>query len=134
MQRRCLKWLSIGAIIISSSILVRMKPAEALFGFGEDIPFLIQLIGHAVTQIQELSTIIGAAQDTASVLDEMNRGVKEVLRLAETAHVPLPPQVFEQAKKIDQAAEYAHGLYGALPESAPRYAQLEYQSGVEGLF
>jgi hypothetical protein len=134
MRRKFVRWLSIGAIVISGSLIVKTRPAEALFGFGEDIPFLIQLIGHAVTQIHELSSIIGSTEETASVLDEMNRGIKEVLHLAETAHVPLPPQVYEQAKRIDQAAEAAHRIYGSLPGTAPKYAQDEYQSGIEGLF
>jgi hypothetical protein len=131
-KRKIMAWLSIGSIVICGSLLVKINRAEATF--GEDIPFLIQIITQTIEEISELSTIISAAQNTASVLQEMNQGVKDVLRLADTAHIPLPPQVYQQARDINQAAQLAQDLYGTTTGSSPKYTQLGYRSGVEGLF
>jgi hypothetical protein len=131
-KKKLLSWFSIGTIVICGAFLINGRNAEATF--GEDIPFLIQIITQTIQEIQELTSIVNAAQNTASVLQEINQGVKEVLRMADTAHVPLPPQVYEQARQISQAAQLAQELYGATSGSSPKYTQYGYQSGVEGLF
>jgi hypothetical protein len=132
MTRRSIIWLSIGSIVICGSLLVRIDNAEAMF--GEDIPFLIQIVTQSIQEVSSLTQIIGKSRETVSLLEDMNRGVKDVLHLAETAHVPLPPQVYEQAKQIDQATQTAESIYGPLSEHSPRFTQTQYRSGVEGLF
>ncbi len=131
-RKRMLKWASIGGIVFFSAFLVQTRNAYCLF--GEDIPFLIQIITQAIAQVRELQTVIGSTQEAASVLDEMNRGVKDVLRLADTAHVPLPAQVYQNARQIDAATQTAASLYGGVSNQTPAYARTQYQSGVEGLF
>ena len=131
-KRRFIKWISIAGIVFFSTLLIQTRDGYCLF--GEDIPFLIQIITQAIAQVKELQSIIGSAQETASVLEEMNRGVKDVLVLANTAHVPLPPQVYENAKQIDAATQLASSLYGNVSDHAPAYTRTQYQSGVEGLF
>ena len=78
--------------------------------------------------------MIGTGRETLGVLEEMNRGVKDVLRLADTAHVALPPQVYSDAAQIDSATRKASSLYGGPTDRTPLYARTQYQSGVEGLF
>jgi hypothetical protein len=94
------------------------KPAQADL-FGGDVAVLLQILVQAIDQVYKLQQIIGKAQQTVNILEDMNRGVKEVLRLADTAHVPLPPGVYAQAKSIDQAATEARRLYGDVAQSSP---------------
>ncbi len=101
--------------------------------FGGDVVVLTQILVQAIEQVFRLRAILGKAAETVSLLEEMNRGVKEVLRLAETAHVPLPPGVYEKAKKIDQAIWEAKRIYGLLPEKAPTHARTNHQSAIEAL-
>lgn len=108
------------------------KPARADL-FGGDVAVLVQILAQAIQQVYKLQQIIGAARETVSILEEMNRGVKEVLRLAETAHVPLPPSVYAQAKTIDQAVWEAKRLYGEVDARAPVSTRTQYRSGVEAL-
>ena len=132
MTRKLIFWLSIGTIVICGSLLVRIDNAEAMF--GEDIPFLIQIVTQSIQEVSSLTQIIGKSRETVSLLEDMNRGIKDVLHLAETAHLPLPPQVYQQAKQIDQATQTAESIYGPLTEHSPRFTQTQYRSGVEGLF
>ena len=125
-------WISISGIVLGSTLLVHTREAYCMF--GEDIPFLIQIIAQAIAQVKELQAIIGSAQETVNVLEEMNRGVKVVLRLANTAHIPLPAQVWDNARQIDAAAKAASSVYGGLSSQTPGFARTEYRSGVEGLF
>ncbi|MGK5083419.1 hypothetical protein WDW37_08930 [Bdellovibrionota bacterium FG-1] len=130
--RKYFEWFSIGAItflIVSLSV-----PKRAYCLFGEEIPFLIQIITQAIQQVQELQSIIGTGRETLGVLEEMNRGVRDVLRLADTAHLTLPSQVYSDAAQIDSATRKAGLLYGGLSDHSPLYARTHYQSGVEGLF
>jgi hypothetical protein len=101
--------------------------------FGGDVAVLTQILVQAIDQVYKLQSILGKAKETVQLLEEMNRGVKEVLKLAETAHIPLPPGVYDQAKKIDQAVIKAQQIYGVITDKSPPYMKTHYQSGVEGL-
>lgn len=130
-KKKFLTWICIGSIVLCSTLLIRTQDAYCMF--GEDIPFLIQIITQAIAQVQELRSIIGSAQETVSVLEDMNRGVKEVLRLADTAHIPLPQQVYMDAKTVEDATRMSHDVYGDTPVG-PRYQQMQYNSGTEALY
>lgn len=132
MRQRIKFWISIGAITYFLAVIGYSKRAYCLF--GEEIPFLIQLITHAIHEVHELQTIVGNGRETIGLLQEMNRGVKDVLKLAETAHVTLPPQVYADARQIATATQKVASLYGRVSENAPLYTRTQYRSGVEGLF
>lgn len=133
MKRTLIRWISIVAVVIASTVLALQRPARADL-FGGDVVVLTQILAQVINQVRQLQEVIGRARETVSILDEMNRGVKEVLRLAETAHVPLPRGVYDQAKAIDQATVEARKLYGTVGDKAPSYTKTQYQSGVESLF
>lgn len=133
MKRKALTWISIAFILFCALFLRPCRLAQADL-FGGDVAVLSQILVQTIQQLSTMRSILGQARDTASMLEELNRGVKEALRLADTAHVPLPQQVYDQAKSLDQALETAHQVYGVLPESAPHYDQMQYRSGAEGLF
>jgi hypothetical protein len=126
-------WISITTIIFGSVALLPMREVNADF-FGGDLPLLAELIVKAVQQIAELNQIISTGRQTVGVLEDMNRGVKEVLRLADTAHIKLPPQVYEQANSIAQASALARNVYGDPPNHSPISTQNHFQSGTEALF
>lgn len=121
-------------IVISLILFTAFMPRSNADFWGADIPILANILTQSIAQVKTMIQVLGTARDTVGILQEMNRGVKEVLRLAETAHIPLPPQVYESAKKIDQAVETARRLYGVIGSKAPAYTQSNYKSGVEGLF
>ena len=131
-KNKIVGWFCISSIAFSS-ILISQRSAKADI-WGGDVAVLVQILAKAIQQIQQLQTIIGTGKDTVNILAEMNRGVKEVLRLANTAHIPLPKEVYDQANSIDQALRVAQGIYGVLPNSAPVISRTHYQSGVEGLY
>ena len=109
------------------------KKAEADI-WGADVAVLAQILVETIEQVRTMTQILGQSQDTVNILEEMNRGVKDVLRLAGTAHIPLPPQVYASANQINQATETARSLYGVIGNQAPNYTRTNYKSGVEGLY
>lgn len=126
------KRLIVFCLIFSLAFGVPSRSARADL-FGGDVAVLTQILVQAIQQVVKLQQIIGTARDTLSILEEMNRGVKEVLRLAETAHVPIPPGIYAQAKSIDQAIKEARRVYGEITDRSPPHTRTHYQSGVEGL-
>lgn len=132
MKKKIVAWICIGSISIGS-VFLRPKEVRADI-WGGDVVVLAQILVQAIQQVHNLVQIVGRARETVNLLEEMNRGVKEVLKLSETAHIPLPNQVYENAKKIDQATEEARRVYGVLSEKSPQYTKTHYRSGVEGLY
>ena len=131
--RTIVGWICIGSIIISLFFLTPHKKARADL-FGGDVAVLTQILVQAINTVTQLRNVLQASRETVGILDEMNRGVKEVLRLAKTAHIPLPPQVYEKAKQLDEAVNTARQFYGVIPERAHAKEKVQYQSGVEALF
>lgn len=130
--RIALAWICIGACSFGLA-LTPEKSARADI-FGGDLALLTELIAKAVEQIQQLQSILNATGQATSILEDMNRGVREVLRLADTAHIPLPPEVYQQANTLDSATRLSHEVFGELPGTAPKYGVMQYQSGTEALY
>ena len=125
-------WFCVASFVIGG-LTIPFRTARGDM-FGADVAVLVQILAETIQQIGELESIIGSTNQTASILEEMNRGVKDVLRLANTAHVTLPPQVYAQAMSIDQATRMAESVYGSMPNNALDMNRDHYQSGVEGLY
>lgn len=135
--RNCLRrfkyfWICLGTLVAAEVLVAPPKRVHA--AWGAELPILINILTQAITQVRNLQLIIGTTRDTVSLLQEMNRGVREVLRLAQTAHVPLPPQVYEMANTIEAATREAESVYGVLSGATPAHTRNTYQSGTEGLF
>lgn len=132
MMKRILAWLLLLAMAVGAcSIPARLARADL---FGGDVAVLAQILVQTIRQLAELQSIVGSSAQTVSILEDMNRGVSEVLRLANTAHVSLPKQVYDQARTITDAAKMAESLYGPMSNHAQRSTRNEYSSGVEGLY
>lgn len=128
------QWICLGSIAIPLVYLpVYTRPAKADI-WGADVGVLMQILVQSIQTVAQLQSVLKTARETTAILDEMNRGVKEVLRLADTAHLPLPPQVYETARQIDQATQLAKSQYGIISDRAPLKDKNEYRNGVEGLF
>ena len=102
--------------------------------FGADVAVLSQILIEDILEVKTMYQMLTQAQDTASILEDMNRGVKDVIRLADSAHVPLPPQVYASASQMAQASQMTTNLYGAMGTDSPSFTQTNFQSGVEGLY
>jgi len=102
--------------------------------FGGDIAVLVQILAQAIEQVERMTKLINQGRETVNLLQDLNRGVQDILRLAETAHVPIPAHIYEKAKKIDQAAAEAQRIYGVISDRSPLYTRIHFESGKEGLF
>jgi hypothetical protein len=101
--------------------------------WGGDVVVLTQILAETIEEIYKMEQILGKASETVSVLEDMNSGVKEVLRIAQTAHAQLPPRVYAQASEINAATTLAQATYGGVGDHSPTYVRSNYRSGVEAL-
>lgn len=127
------RWIEILMVAITMNLAILPNRRAQADIFGGDVAVLAQILVQAIDQVYKLKAILGKAQETVSILQEMNRGVKEALRLAETAHVPLPAGIYDKAKKIDQAVWEAQRVYGVLADKSPRHTRTNFRSGIEAL-
>jgi hypothetical protein len=102
--------------------------------FGADVAVLSQILIEDIIEVKTMYQMLTQAQNTSSVLEDMNRGVKDVIRLADSAHIHLPPQVYGSASQMASASQLTRSLYGLMGEQSPNYTKTNYQSGVEGLY
>ncbi len=133
-SKKIAQWICLGGIAFPLILVpVWSRPAKADI-WGADVGVLLQILVQSIQTVAQLQSVLRTARETTAILDEMNRGVKEVLRLANTAHIPLPPQVYETADRIDEAVRLAHAQYGFPPDRAPLKDRNEFRNGIEGLF
>jgi hypothetical protein len=111
--------------------LVRIAKADL---FGADVVVLSQILVEDIIQVKTMYQMLTEAQNTSNVLEDMNRGVKDVIRLADSAHIQLPPQVYGSASQLSAASQLTKNLYGQMGNQSPNYTRSNYQSGVEGLY
>ena len=130
-----MKWRnhSIGWVtLLFLLVQIPIPKAQADF-WGGDVVVLTQILAQTVQEIYKLQQIIGKTSETVSLLEDMNRGVKEVLRIADTAHAQLPPGVYAQAREIGAATTLAETTYGGIGSNAPAHVKNNYRSGIEAL-
>ena len=85
--------------------------------FGEETAVLVQILANAIKQLTELKAIVDNGKDTLSFLQDINRGINDSLRMAETFGLRVDPGLYKDLKRIDQATRAIEELYGAVTDS-----------------
>jgi len=85
--------------------------------FGEETAILVQILANAIKQLTELKSIVDNGKDTLSFLQDINRGINDSLRMAETYGIRVDPGLYKDLREIDQATRAIQQLYGAVTDS-----------------
>lgn len=92
------------------------KPARADL-FGADAAILAQILANAVQQLAQLREILQAGDDTLGLLREVNRGINDSLRMAETLGLRIDPGLYRDLREIDSAVGSIETLFGRTANS-----------------
>ena len=103
-------------ILVFSFQFVFVQNAKASI-FGEETAVLIEILANAIKQLTELKSIVDNGKDTLSFLQDINRGINDSLRMAETYGIRVDPGIYKELRQIDQATRAIEALYGAVTES-----------------
>jgi hypothetical protein len=86
-------------------------PAKADI-WGADVAVLAQILQQTIMQLAELKKLFDTGQDTLGLLQDINRGINDSLRMAETLGVRIDPGIYRELKKVDVAVRALEDIYG----------------------
>ena len=95
-----------GGLLLATPFNARGAP------FGADVAVLAQILQQAILQLAELRSILKSGKDTLGLLEDINRGINDSLRMAETLGARIDPGIYRDLRAVDQAARAIEELYG----------------------
>lgn len=93
------------------------KPAKADL-FGGDVVVLTQILANAIQQLVQLREILSTGSDTLSLLQEVNRGLKNGLTVLQMINPRFNPGIYGSLETADQVLRIIDDLYGKVPVTA----------------
>jgi len=103
--------------------LVSSKSARADF-WGGDLVFLAEILANAIQQLAQLRSILGTGEDTLSLLEDINRGMRDAIGIIRTGNQTLRPGALSDLNSLDEVLRKVEELYGRTPKTAEGKMQL----------
>jgi hypothetical protein len=97
--------------------LILPKPAKADL-FGGDVAVLLKILAQSIQQLYELRQIVGTGKDTLSLMRDINRGIREGLRIIQIINPKYNPGIFGSLETAEQVQRAIEELYGAIPQTS----------------
>jgi len=85
--------------------------------FGADAAILAQILANALQQLAQLREILQSGNDTLGLLQDINRGINDSLRMAETLGLRVDPGLYRELREIDAAVNSIESLFGRAVDS-----------------
>jgi hypothetical protein len=85
--------------------------------WGADIPLLIEIIVNTAQQLIQLKKILGTGKESLAYIQDINRGIRDALRLARTMNSKLSPGVLSNLETAEQLSGAVETLYGSVPNT-----------------
>lgn len=103
------------SILVAVSLIVS-KPARADM-FGGDLIYLAQILANAIKQLTELQNMVNNGKDQLNLLTEINRGINDSLRLAQTIDPNIDPGIYKDWQNVGDALSKLQAIYGVVTSS-----------------
>ena len=98
--------------------------------FGGDVIVLTQLLANAVQQLVQLRQLLATGKDSLELVQDINRGINEALRLYETASQFKDPGMYSDLVKAKDALAQLKNIYGNVTDSAEASVQERTDQGI----
>lgn len=85
--------------------------------FGADAAILAQILSNAIQQLAQLRQMLQTGNDTLGLLQDINRGINDSLRMAETLGLRVDPGLYRELRQIDAAVSSVESLFGKAVDS-----------------
>lgn len=120
MIKRKLKYFV--AVLVFSVTLLIPRSVNADF-WGGDLPLLAQIVFNTLQQLSQLRTIVGNAQDTLHLLEDINSGIRDAMVIIKTMNTTIQPGILGELQNPEQVLRVIERLYGAIPQTAEARTQ-----------
>ncbi len=78
---------------------------------------LMQILQQTIQQLEQLRMILESGQDTLNLLQDINRGINDSLRMAQTIGLRVDPGLYRDLKQVDRAISAVEQIYGTAVDS-----------------
>lgn len=109
-KRLCATFMAIG-------LLLPVPQVARADLFGADAAILAQILANALQQLAQLREILQSGNDTLGLLQDINRGINDSLRMAETLGLRVDPGLYRELREIDAAVNSIESLFGRAVDS-----------------
>ncbi len=104
------------AILISFVVMTpRVARADL---FGGDVVILTKILIQAIQQLHQLQMIFANGKDTLSLMREINRGIREGLRIIQIIDPKFNPGIFGSLETAESVQRAIEELYGSIPQTS----------------
>lgn len=93
------------------------KPAKADL-WGGDVAVLIQILAQTIKQLYELQRIVSTGQDSLSLWRDINRGIRDGLRIIQIVNPKFNPGLYGSLETSEQVQRAIEDLYGVIPQTS----------------
>jgi len=119
--------------IIVCFTLVVPRPAKADL-WGGDVAVLIQILAQTIKQLYELQKIVSTGQDSLSLWRDINRGIRDGLRVIQIINPRFNPGLYGNLETSEQVQRAIEDLYGVIPQTSEyRLQQVQDRSVSESI-
>ena len=105
------------ATIMICFTLVIPRPAKADL-FGGDVVVLTQILIQAIQQLYQLKQIFSTGQDSLSLWRDINRGIRDGLRVIQIINPRFNPGLYGGLENSEQVQRAIEDLYGSIPQTS----------------
>lgn len=103
--------------VLMSCLIAIPKPAKADL-FGGDVVVLTQILANAIQQLIQLREILSTGSDTLSLLQDINRGIRDGLAVIQLINPRFNPGLYGDLDTADRVLNVIQDLYGKIPQTA----------------
>ncbi|HAR43304.1 MAG TPA: hypothetical protein DCS07_11860 [Bdellovibrionales bacterium] len=102
--------------------------------FGGDIVVLSQILIQTIQQLYQLKQIFSTGSDTLGLLRDVNRGIRDGLRVIQIINPKFNPGLYGNLDSADQVMRAIQDLYGRIPQSGEtKLQEAQDHSAAEGI-
>ena len=105
------------ATIIVCFTLVIPRPAKADL-FGGDVVVLLKILAQSIQQLYQLKQIFQTGTDTLGLMRDINRGIRDGLRIIQIINPKFNPGLYGSLETADQVQRAIEDLYGVIPQTS----------------
>jgi hypothetical protein len=102
-------------VVIVTAISLCLVPCTSKAFF--DTPVLLEILANAIKQYIELRNIFQTGVNQLNLLREINRGLNDIVQLAQTAGIQIDPGLFKDLRSAEQALAQFQQIYGIVVDS-----------------
>ncbi len=103
-------------IIVCFSLVIP-RPAKADL-WGGDVVVLLKILAQSIQQLYQLKQIFQTGTDTLGLMRDINRGIRDGLRVIQIMNPQFNPGLYGSLETADQVQRAIEDLYGVIPQTS----------------